>query len=229
MKFIPYASSSRGNFYQVVGDDGSRLLIECGIPIRDIKKHLAFDLSGIDGCLLSHSHMDHAKAAADITRLGIDLYCSRGTAEALSLDSHRAKHLASSMPVRIGAFSVLPFKVEHDAPDPLGFMIAHGWDRLIFATDTYFIHPRFAGLTHIAMECNWSRETMSPDLHPAVEKRLQKSHMELSTCKDFFRANDLSGVREIHLLHLSSDNGDGEFFKDEIQVLTGKPVYIAGR
>lgn len=36
-------------------------------------------------------HMDHAKAAADLMRAGINCYMSAGTAEALDLTSHRLR------------------------------------------------------------------------------------------------------------------------------------------
>jgi phosphoribosyl 1,2-cyclic phosphodiesterase len=52
--------------------------------------------------------------------------------------------------------------------------------------------------------------------------------MSLKTVKDMLRANDLSQVKEIHLLHLSDRNSSAKLFKKEIQELTGKPVYIAG-
>lgn len=51
--------------------------------------------------------------------------------------------------------------------------------------------------------------------------------MSLETAKEFLRANDLSRVQEIWLLHLSDDNSDAERFKREIQGLTDKPVYVA--
>ena len=46
--------------------------------------------------------------------------------------------------------------------------------------------------------------------------------------QDFLRANDLSRVKEIHLLHLSDENSNAERFKREIQEISGKPVYVAG-
>jgi hypothetical protein len=51
--------------------------------------------------------------------------------------------------------------------------------------------------------------------------------MSLETCKGFLRANDLSRVQEIWLLHLSDANSDAARFKREIQELTGKVVYVA--
>lgn len=46
---------------------------------------------------------------------------SKGTAEALKLDSHRIKHIKSLEQFEIGNFSILPFMIEHDAAEPLRF------------------------------------------------------------------------------------------------------------
>ena len=226
MQFIPYASSSRGNFYQVAAA-GTRLLLECGIPIWEIKRYLNFDLSRIDGCLLTHAHKDHAKAAKEITALGIDLYCSAGTIKALGLSGHRVHPIKAMEQFSIGQWTILPFEIEHDAPEPLGFLIANQDSKLLFVTDTYFIRYRFSGLTHIAVECNWDEQFLPPDFEFALKKRLLESHMSLHTLKSFFAANDLKNVQEIHLLHLSDGNSCSEYFKTEIQALTGIPVYVA--
>jgi len=61
---------------------------------------------------------------------------------------------------------------------------------------------------------------------PALKKRILKSHFSLENVKEFLKANDLSRVQEIWLLHLSDGNSDAERFKREIQELTGKMVFI---
>jgi hypothetical protein len=53
------------------------------------------------------------------------------------------------------------------------------------------------------------------------------AHMSLEQCVEFFRVQDLSKCREIHLLHLSAENSDEELFKKTIQEVTGKPVWVA--
>jgi len=83
------------------------------------------------------------------------------------------------------------------------------------------------------IECNYSKKILDENIAagrvPAAQKnRIIKSHMSLKTVKDMLRANDLSQVKEIHLLHLSDRNSSAKLFKKEIQELTGKPVYIAG-
>ena len=229
IEFAAYASSSHGNLYRVTDGAGSSLLLECGIPMKALRKALQFKLSAIDGCLCSHSHADHSKAAKDIMAAGIDLYCSHGTAGALELSGHRLHPVQPLEQFRVGPWTVLPFETQHDAPEPLGYLIHHAvsGDKLLFAADTFYIKHRFRGLTHIVLECNYSKATLRGDMHPAQRRRLLRAHMSLETVLKFLEANDLSAVREIHLIHLSEDNSDETLFRDTVQGMTGIPVHIA--
>lgn len=224
IEFTAYASSSAGNLYRL-SDGVSSLLLECGIPVKKIRTALDYKLHDVAGVLLSHEHMDHAKAAKDIISAGIDLYCSNGTAQALGLYSSRVRIIEALKQFTIGPWTVLPFDVQHDAQEPLGFLIQNGQDKVLFATDTYYVRYRFNGLTMILVECNYAKKLISEDIHPAQRKRLLRSHMGLDTLINFLEANDLSRVREIHLLHLSDDNSDEQLFRDTIQGMTGIPVY----
>jgi phosphoribosyl 1,2-cyclic phosphodiesterase len=228
----PLASSSKGNCYHVT-DGKTALLLEAGIRYKDIQRALNFQVSSIAGCLISHEHGDHGKSAAEVMKAGIDVYASQGTLDALGLSGHRAKPIKAKQQFQVATWTILPFDVQHDVAEPLGFLLANRTgDKLVFATDTYYIRYRFQGLTHIMVECNYSLRILDENIAagrvPAVmKKRLLKSHFSLEHVKDFLRANDLSKVQEIWLLHLSDNNSDAALFKREIQELTGKQVFIA--
>ena len=179
------------------------------------------------------STFDHSKAVKDIMRAGIDCYISAGTAEALGLSGHRINIVKAKQQFRIGTWTVLPFDTQHDAAEPLGFLLANqDGEKLLYATDTYYIRYRFQGLTHIMVEANYSLDILRANVEAGtvdanLKNRIIKSHFSLENVKKFLQANDLSRVQEIWLLHLSDGNSDAERFKREIQSLTGKPVYIA--
>ena len=227
--FTPHFSSSAGNLYTVTGGT-STIMLECGARITKIRQALNHKLSSIEACLITHSHGDHAKAAEDVIAAGVDLYCSYGTAQALGITGHHRVHIIEALKqFRVGPWTILPFDVAHDAEEPLGYLIINGEDKLLFAADTAYIRHRFAGLTMIAVECNYSKRTMSPDIPLAHKLRVMRSHMSLDTVLGFLAANDLSGVRSIHLLHLSDDNSNEDLFKTKVQAATGIPVYVAKR
>ena len=230
--FASFASGSKGNCYRIT-DGRTPLLLECGIKYKDIQKGCGFRLTEIKACLISHEHKDHSKAVQDMMKAGIDCYISAGTAEALGLSGHRINIVKAKQQFRIGTWTVLPFDTQHDAAEPLGFLMANqDGERLLYATDTYFIRYRFSGLTHIAVECNYSLDILRANVEagmvePALKNRILKSHFSLENVKKFLQANDLGKVQEIWLLHLSEQNSCEKRFKEEVQKITGKPTYIA--
>lgn len=233
IEILPLASGSRGNCYHIT-DGSTPLLLECGIPFREIQKGLHFRVSEVAGCLVSHEHQDHSKAVRDVMKAGIDCYMSAGTAEALGISGHRLHIIQARQQFQLGSWAVLPFETQHDAAEPFGFLLANQYgEKLLYATDTYYIRYRFRGLTHIAVECNYSMDILRANIEaglvePALKKRILKSHFSLEHVKEFLKANDLSKVQEIWLLHLSDGNSDADRFKREIMAVCGKPVYIAG-
>lgn len=230
--FQVIASGSSGNCYRI-SDGRSTLLLEAGIRFKEIREALAFRISGLAGCLVTHEHGDHAKAVKDMIRAGVDCYMSQGTADALGVsDHHRIRLIKERKRFSIGTWQVIPFTTIHDAEEPLGFFMSSGDVRFFFATDTMYIPHRFTDMTHIAVECNYDPELLKANVKAGVVDRKVRlstieGHMSLETCKGFLRTNDLSQVRQIWLLHLSNDNSDATRFKQEVQAITGKEVYIA--
>jgi phosphoribosyl 1,2-cyclic phosphodiesterase len=171
---------------------------------------------------------DHCKYVKDFLKMGIDCYMSSGTKEAIGIGNYSAKTVESKKVFKIGTFSIMPFDTQHDCSEPLGFLIYSETtgEKLMFATDTYYIKYKFSGLTHILVECNYSEKTLDPDC--PYQPRLIKSHFSLENVIEFLKANDLSNVKEIHLMHLSEKNSDENYFKEEVQKATGKHVIICG-
>lgn len=229
-----FGSSSAGNAYRIT-DGHTVLLLEAGFPYKALQRAMNFRMTEIAGCLITHEHLDHSKAVRDVMKAGINVYTSQGTAAARGLSGHRLKVIKAMEQFQIGTWSILPFDIQHDVEEPLGFLLVNtAGDKLVFLTDTYYCRHRFRDLTHIMVECNYSmdivRERVAAGLlHPAQMKRLLKSHFGLEHVKDFLKANDTRKVQEIWLLHLSDGNSDEERFKREIQEVTGKMVRVAGR
>ncbi|MCM3573322.1 MBL fold metallo-hydrolase [Mesobacillus subterraneus] len=226
-----FGSSSAGNCYYVT-DGHTPLLLEAGIKFKDIQRDLNFQTSSIAGCLISHEHSDHAKAYKDIMKAGIDIYATQGTIEAIKATGHRIKPVQAMMQFTLGTWDVLPFGVEHDAADPVGYLLQNRQkERLLFITDSFFCRYKFTGISHLMIEANYSLEILNENIRngsipPVMKKRLMRSHFSLENVKDFLKANDLSKLQEIWLLHLSDSNSNAELFKREVQELTGKLVVI---
>lgn len=50
-------SSSAGNCYLLTSNNGETLILDCGIGIKEIKKGLNWDIRGIKGVIISHTHL----------------------------------------------------------------------------------------------------------------------------------------------------------------------------
>lgn len=227
------ASSSAGNAYWI-SDGQTPLLIECGIRVQDLRERLRFGLASLGACLLSHEHADHARSARDILRAGVDLYATQGTIDALGLEGHRLRPIRAHQQVRIGTWTVLPFDTVHDAAEPVGFLLASGAAKVLYFSDSAYCRYRFRALTHLMVEANWSGELLDNNVREGVidetlAARIRRNHMSLERLLDMLRANDLSRVEAIWLLHLSDQNSDEEMFARRVREVTGRPVYVAAR
>jgi len=232
MQITVLASGSTGNAYRI-SDGKTSLLLDAGIPLKAIQVGCQFRVTQIRGCFVSHAHNDHSKAVKELARLGVDIYTSQGTIAACKLTGHRIHAVKALEEIAVGTFQVLPFDVEHDAPEPLGFLFAsiETGEKLLYFTDTYYIKYRFQELTHIMAECNYDKDSLQRSLDAGyipleLVPRLMKSHMSLEHFLDLLRVNDLRKVRQIYLLHLSDNNSDERRFKEEVQKLTGAEVYV---
>lgn len=225
------ASSSKGNAYRIT-DGQTPLLLECGIAWKKLQAALRFKTSELSGCLLSHAHGDHSKAAMDVIEAGIDLHCSQGTADVLGISGHRVKCVGHGQEFSAGSWKIKAFDTEHDCKEPLGFLLANtAGDKLLFLTDSAYC-PSFNGISHLMIEANYSRDILDRNvaagrLDGARRKRVIQSHFSLEGVLDLLKDNDTSRLQRIILMHLSDLNSDEEMFKRRVQQLTGVPVSVA--
>lgn len=225
------ASGSSGNCY-LLETEKETLILECGIRYKDILKGLNFDLSKVVGCLVTHEHKDHCKAINEVMSAGINVYMSEGTAAGIDFkvpvetSAYRMNYLRHNIPKHIGGFTILPFNVEHDVNEPLGFLIYHKeLGKVVFVTDTYYLKSVFTKVDHILIECNYS-ESILNQIQP-YRARVIKSHMSLETLKESLNSWNLENTKDITLIHISEGNGEPERFKKEIEELTGVKTNIA--
>lgn len=235
-------SGSSGNGYLI--DDGhSMLAIECGVKFKDFCKKANFEISRLDGILISHEHRDHCRHVKQfLDTTFCDVYATAGTINAMQsdkalkitmLDYYRFKSLAFRRPVEIGHWAITAFETQHDAADPCGFLIDNdiSGERILFATDSYYIKYRFKNITHLMIEANYSDEVVADKMSKGFDikrkSRLIESHMSIDTALDFIKANKSDKLQEIHLLHLSDSNSIALEFKKKAQRIAGVPVYIA--
>lgn len=218
MRFEALASSSKGNAY-LVFDGETHLLLECGLTHRKLVQLTGFVLSKIQACLVTHEHKDHSNCIKRLLEDGVQVYLTRGTAEALELPdslmelSHEIK---AGEQFSIGSIDILPFETFHDAAEPVGFCMqsrATG-DILVYAIDTVNLPYQFPGVGVLAVEANFDKAILErcERMPEKVRHRVANTHMEIDVLCNILRRMDLSRCREIHLLHLSdATSHEGHF------------------
>lgn len=241
MKFLShYSSSKAGNLYEVIAENGARLLIEVGVPWAKLQEALNFQLGGIEGCFLSHSHNDHSHAFKNVMQAGITVYSSLGTWEALSAyggeyrNWRKAKVLGGAPGIDDGtryevlhldSFDVLPFDVTHDVPC-IGFVIYERATEefLLFATDFFCLEQEFPyAFSIVSLACSYDKDILqrlvdAQAIDETLAKRLLFSHPSKQWVMGYLRDHvNLSKCREIHLLHCSAGNLDAEAARKEIE------------
>lgn len=239
MKVEVLGTGSSGNCYKVeIGT--ATLLLECGLPYKVIQRKLNFKVSDIDACLLSHEHMDHAKAIKDLIKAGVDCYMTKGTAEALEVSGHRVNTFYRS-PDRQWQYNfkilrdliILPFEAVHDVAEPVSFYIKSkkNEESLVFVTDTAYLKYKIPDCDCLMIECNYVKEKLDKsarfgNINLALRNRIVKNHLSLENLVEALKASDLKSCKKIYLLHLSDSNSDEELIKKTIQETTGIEVVV---
>ena len=214
------STGSKGNCYLLTDDQGRAIALDAGVAVKEIYTALNHDIARFDGALITHEHKDHCKAAKALADAGIPVYMTIGTVEAL-FDGGRYVTAGANLPFKVGSWYVRPFVTDHDAAEPVGFLLANGSHRIMYATDTYLIRYSVPGLTHIIVECNYvSAKAMRSEMDGRRD-RLMKSHMSLETLLRWLKMVDLTHCVKIILVHLSDSNSDEKQMVDEITNATG--------
>lgn len=229
------ASSSSGNC--IVIDDGTtRLMLDCGLRKKELRNKYIGSLSQFSGVLVTHEHKDHCKGVSDMLSYSVPVYMSEGTKTAMSIDSNLIKVVKSECAVRIETFVVLPFAVEHDCAEPLGFMVYSSItnEKLLFITDSKYVKYKFSDIDYLLVECNYSMDIIEENvkkgkLNEQLAERIIDSHFGLDNVKDMIDSLHRDKLKAVYLLHLSDNNSDQQRFVDEIQELVCCPVYVGGK
>lgn len=146
----------------------------------------------------------------------------------------RVYYLEPNKTYRMDNFVVKPFNLSHDNIPTVGFLVMHkpSEELLFYASDTMYLAYKPKGINYWLVEVNYQEKYLEEAIEEGLAtrenvRRIKKSHMELNTAIDFFKAQDLSDTKEIWLLHLSGRHANADEVKEEIQKVTGKEVYIA--
>lgn len=224
MKIKSIASSSQGCCY-IIEYEKFKLILECGISIKKVRKALDFDFSNVVGCFVSHEHGDHAKYLKKLElETPIKIWCSKGTKKQFQL--YECNTISKNKIIKPGGtFVVFPVQLSHDV-ECFGFVIACGENVLFYVTDTSELpQNKIVGLTHLMIEANHSFENMIKSDHFHA-RRAFDNHLDIDSVVEFCKIHQKT-LQEVHLIHLSDQHSDADLFQSMVAQAIGIPVFIA--
>lgn len=216
MRLKCLGSSSAGNCYLLTSNSGETLILDCGIPIKEIKKGLDWNIRNVVGVLCTHRHQDHSKSVKDFEDMGIPI-CK--PYEALLMNQFLAN---SYFTVRTFDLTTIDGNWTHtDAdgtPCPIfGFLITHKeMGRMLYITDCEVIKWKFKDIDHILLGVNYDKDMVDWS-NPAKNNHVFRGHLEIGTACDFVKSNYSDHLQNVIMCHLSSENSDSDSFIDKMK------------
>ena len=228
MKLKCIATGSTGNCYTLTSSSGETLILDCGIPIKEIKKGLDWNVKDVVGVLCTHKHLDHSKSVEDFEAMGIPIF---------------APYLGDSCKsINMGEFTVKPFDLTtidgswthtnaDGSPCPIfGFLITHKeMGRMLYITDCELIKWKFKDINHILLGVNYDKDLIDRD-NTGKANHVFRGHLSIDTACDFVKANHSDSLQNVIMCHLSDENSDRDSFIEKMKkVAYGANVDVAER
>lgn len=218
-------SSSAGNCYLLTSNSGETLILDCGIPIMEIKKALNWNIKDVVGVLCTHQHSDHNKSLKDFINMGIPVF-----APYLSLESMK---METEFNIRMFDLTTIDGNWTHtDAngePCPIyGFLITHKeMGRMLYITDCEVVKWKFRDINHILLGVNYDKDLIDRD-NTGKANHVFRGHLSIDTACDFVKANYSDSLQNVIMCHLSSENADSDSFIEKMKkVACGANVDVA--
>lgn len=141
MKVVVIASGSKGNS-TYIEEDGFSILIDAGISYKRINE--AINSYGVPNAIfITHEHNDHISSLRIVAnKYNIPVYISKKTYDALPMCQKdiNAHFIKTNDVIFIGNLKILAIPIFHDAKDPLGFVVSTKNKKLVYITDTGYVH-----------------------------------------------------------------------------------------
>ena len=227
------ASSSAGNAY-IIGDGKSKILIECGLPFKELQKRSNFTLSHCVACIISHSHKDHSKSWSDMSKY-MPVYMLKETAVELGALQYQFKPVDFLRTFTVGTFDILPIPAKHDVPCAAYIIRSQiTGERLLFATDYMYLEHSIQQANYALIEVNYQQKYIDEAVNNGAmdivaRRRIMRSHAELQTAINILKGLDEKKLKAVYVAHISDRNCNADEVKEEIQKAIGKPVYICNK
>ncbi len=219
MRFAVLGSGSGGNA-AVIECGGMRLMIDAGLSSKQLAMRLhglGIDPASLHGILLTHEHGDHVRGLkVFLKQYSIPVFTTASTARVVretGIEGATWKSFEAGQVFSLGEITVETFAIQHDAVDPVGFVIGLGQRRLGFLSDAGFVTrsmtERLHDLVGLFVEANYDEALLEADTKRpwSIKQRISSRHGHLSNDQVTELIRDIAhpNLGRIVLGHLSSD------------------------
>lgn len=219
LKFCSLSSGSCGNV-SYIEYKNTKILVDAGlngVKTENSLKDIGTDIKDVDAVVLTHEHRDHIQGAGILSRkYGSKLYANEKT----YLASRSSIGSVNENKVNIfdGAFEVKdlvikPFKIYHDAYDPVGLAIYAGNKKVSILTDTGVVDDTIRDAIKDSdiyyIESNHDEEMLEKGPYSYyLKKRVKGSEGHLSNLQaaDIIKKSLKDKNELVFLAHLSHEN-----------------------
>jgi phosphoribosyl 1,2-cyclic phosphodiesterase len=219
MRIAVLGSGSGGNA-AVVEAGGLRLMIDAGLSAKQLALRLrlaGIDPETLDGILLTHEHGDHVRGLkVFLKQFPVAVFTTAATARIVreaGIAGGTWKFFEAGQSFALGGLAIETFAIQHDAVDPVGFVVGDGARRVGFLSDAGFVTrsvtERLRGLCGLFVEANYDEALLEADTKRPwpIKQRIASRHGHLSNRQvaELIREISHPALARVVLGHLSSD------------------------
>ncbi|MBQ9828314.1 MAG: MBL fold metallo-hydrolase [Lachnospiraceae bacterium] len=223
MRFGSIASGSSGNSLYLNAGDAS-FLIDAGISCKRIVEGITgFGRypSEIDAIFITHEHTDHISGLpVFMKKYHIPLYATEKTLDEIlkapggsSIDPEDLYVIAPERPFTIKGVDITPYRISHDAADPVGYTFSYEGRKIGIATDIGVYDEQtvksLQDCSLLYVEANHDLTMLQVGPYPYHLKRRiagDRGHLSNENCAKLVCDVMNSDLRHVILGHLSKEN-----------------------
>lgn len=246
MRMVSIASGSSGNCIYI-GSDNTHVLVDAGISNKRIEQGLnEIGLKGseLDAILITHEHSDHIKGLGVLARkYGVPVYSTAETLDEIGNVKSLGEYPKDLFhPIRhdvdftIGDLEIKPFRIDHDAANPVAFRVQYEKKSVAVATDmghfSQYTIDHLQGLDAILLEANHDVKMLEAGPYPYYLKRRilgDYGHLSNENAGRLLNCILHENLKHIFLGHLSKENNYEELAYETVrlEITEGDSPYTA--
>ncbi len=223
MKMLSVASGSSGNCIAICSDN-TLVIVDTGISRKRIEEGLnRYDLTLKDASaiLVTHEHSDHISGLGVVSRKdNIPIYSSKGTIDSIldcgslgKVDKELFNYINPDESFSIGDLEINPFRISHDAAEPVAYRVSQGDKSVAVATDmgtfTDYTVDNLKNVNALLLEANHDIRMLQTGPYPYYLKQRilsDKGHLSNERCGELLSKVLHDDLKKVYLGHLSKEN-----------------------